>query len=60
MIDRIAQWTSRNGASFEAFSAMVALWSSDDAYWSSQTMTRLHREATGLVDRKVQAAPFRV
>ena len=60
MIDRIAQWTARNGADFAAFSAMVALWSSDDAYWSSQPMTRLHAEATGMAPRKVAPAPFRV
>jgi hypothetical protein len=60
MIERIAIWASHNNVSFAAFSAMVAVWSDDPDYWSSQSLSRLHMEATGGDERIVSPAIFRI
>lgn len=60
MLDQIATWVSRYGASFEAYKAMVDVWASDATYWSAQPMSRLFSEATGEAPRAVTAAIFRV
>lgn len=60
MLDQIAIWATRHQVSFEAFQAMVGVWSSDADYWSSQSLARLFSEATGEPQRKISAAPYRV